>query len=154
MKNKSLYFIIGIVLVAIVSYIAYTGSKAHSLQTAQSGVIHVVAAENFYGDIVKQLGRNHVQVLSILSDPNVDPHEYESSVQDGEAVANANLVIENGLDYDTWMNKLLSASPNKNRILLTGGKLASHSLPDNPHIWYGVDNVQTIAGDITQAFKK
>jgi zinc/manganese transport system substrate-binding protein len=157
MKNKYLYVIIGIILIAVVGYGFYKGSKTQSsMQATQSGshVVNVVAAENFYGDITKQLGGSHVSVLSILSDPNADPHEYESSVQDAKAVANANIVIENGLDYDTWMDKLLSASPNSNRILLTGGKLASHPLPDNPHVWYGVDNVQTIAGKITDALKK
>ena len=48
-----------------------------------SGTVSVVAAENFYGDIVQQLGAGHVSVVSILSDPNADPHEFESSVQDG-----------------------------------------------------------------------
>ena len=113
-----------------------------------------MAAENFYGDIVKQLGGEHVSVTSILSNPNVDPHEYESDVQNALAVTNANVVIENGLDYDTWMDKLLSASPNKTRILLVGGKLANHPLPDNPHVWYGIDNIQTIAQAITNSLKK
>jgi zinc/manganese transport system substrate-binding protein len=157
MKNKWLYILIGIIIIAGLGYAVYKTSKAGSTtvsETTQTGVVRVVAAENFYGDIAKQLGGDHVQVVSILSDPNADPHEYESSVQDAEAVANANIVIENGLDYDTWMDKLLSASPNKNRVVLIGGKLASHPLPDNPHVWYGVDNVQTIAGKITDALKQ
>ena len=64
---------------------------------ADPGTISVVAAENFYGNIAKQLGGSHVTVTSILSNPNVDPHEYESNVQNALAVTHANLVIENGL---------------------------------------------------------
>jgi len=155
MKNKLLISIIGIIVIICIGAVLYKTSKTGSMtQTNQPGVVKVVAAENFYGDIVKQLGGSHVQVDSILSDPNADPHEYESSVQDAEAVANANIVIENGIDYDTWMDKLLSASPNSSRIVLVGGKLASHPLPDNPHVWYGVDNVQTITGDIVAALKQ
>jgi zinc/manganese transport system substrate-binding protein len=157
MKNKNLYIIIGIVLVAIVSYVAYKGSKVNSsMQTGQSGsqMIHVVAAENFYGDIIKQLGGNHVAVTSILSDPNVDPHEYESNVQDSIAISKADIVMKNGDDYDTWMDKLLSASPNKNRVVLTGADIADHKLADNPHVWYGVDNVKTIAQKITNMLKQ
>ena len=58
-----------------------------------------------------QIGGDTVIVTSILSDPNVDPHEYESSVEDATAIATADLVIENGGGYDDWMDKLLSASP-------------------------------------------
>ncbi len=130
-----------------------TGSGSSS-NTSTSTVINVVAAENFYGNVVSQLGGSHVNVTSILSDPNVDPHEYTSNVQTAQKVSTANLVIENGLGYDDWMDKLLSASPNSNRILLTGGKLADHPLPDNPHVWYGVNNMPAIAQGITDALKK
>ena len=119
-----------------------------------SKVINVVAAENFYGNVVTQLGGKHVNVTSILSDPNVDPHEYTSNVQTAQKVSKADLVIENGLGYDDWMDKLLSGSPNPNRILLTGGKLADHPLPDNPHVWYGVNNMPAITQGITDALKK
>ncbi|MGH7203449.1 MAG: metal ABC transporter solute-binding protein, Zn/Mn family, partial [Candidatus Levyibacteriota bacterium] len=111
MKNKYLYVIIGIILIAIVSYTIYKGNKTQSsMPTTQSGahVVNVVAAENFYGDITKQLGGSHVVVTSILSDPNVDPHEYESNVQDSIAISKADIVIKNGDNYDTWMDKLLS----------------------------------------------
>jgi zinc/manganese transport system substrate-binding protein len=125
-----------------------------SATLASSRIINVVAAENFYGDIVKQLGGSHVDVTSILSDPNVDPHEYTSSVQTALKVSQADLVLENGLGYDDWMDKLLSVSPASNRIVLTGGKIADHALPDNPHVWYGVDNIPAIAQAITDALKK
>jgi zinc/manganese transport system substrate-binding protein len=129
------------------------GSPASSGPSA-SNTITVVAAENFYGNIVEQLGAGHVSVVSILSDPNVDPHEYESSVQNGISVSKAQLVIQNGDDYDTWMDKLLSASPNPNRVVLVGANIANHKLTDNPHVWYGVDNIQDIAEAITAALEK
>ena len=122
--------------------------------TTSSKTINVVAAENFYGDIVKQLGGSHVSVTSILSDPNVDPHEYQSNFQDTKALKNADLVIKNGDDYDNWIDQLLSAQPNAHRTVLTGADIADHKLPDNPHVWYGIDNVQTIAKAITTTLKK
>ena len=121
---------------------------------SSSSTISVVAAENFYGDVVKQLGGSHVSVESILSDPNVDPHQYESNVQTAEVVSKAQLVIENGLGYDNWMNQLLSASPNPNRVVLVAGNSADHKLTDNPHVWYGFDNMATITQAITAALKK
>jgi zinc/manganese transport system substrate-binding protein len=157
MRNKWFIALIGLIVIIVIGYVFYKTTKTGGIMQANQsnlGVVKVVAAENFYGDITKQLGGNHVQVDSILSDPNADPHEYESSVQDAEAVSNADIVIENGFDYDTWMDKLLSASPNSNRVVLVMQKLAPHPLPDNPHMWYGVDNVQALAGDIVNALKQ
>ena len=116
--------------------------------------LKVVAAENFYGNIVSQLGGEKVNVTSILSDPNVDPHEYESSVDDAKAIASADLVIENSGGYDDWMDKLLSASTSSRRVLLKGFDIAPIKLPDNEHVWYDVDNVQAIAQTVTDSLKK
>ncbi len=153
-KTSLQYVLAGIVAISFgLSACGAAGSQAGAGPSA-SKTITVVAAENFYGNIVQQLGAGHVSVVSILSDPNVDPHEYESSVQNGISVSKAQLVIQNGDDYDTWMDKLLSASPNPNRIVLVGADIASHKLTDNPHVWYGIDNIQSIAGAITAALEK
>ncbi len=157
MKNKSVYLILVIIVLALAGFGFYKIAKTHSSmqsQTPNSGIVNIVAAENFYGDIVQQLGGSHVKVLSILSDPNADPHQYESDVQDGIAVAKADIVIENGEGYDTWMDKLLSASPNKNRVVLVGTEIADHKIEDNPHVWYGFDNVYTIADKISASLKQ
>jgi len=163
MSNKKILgLVLGILFVGILSYILKTGIfNQHSQQNSnnnaanqKSGTVKVVAAENFYGDVVKQLGGNYVSVTSILSDPNADPHEYESSVPDAVAVSQADIIVENGLEYDTWMDKLLSASPNSGRQVLVAGQIASHPLQDNPHVWYGIDNMQSIASAITNALKK
>jgi zinc/manganese transport system substrate-binding protein len=128
-----------------------TGGSAAS--TAAGRVIRVVAAENFYGDIVRQLGGKHVAVTSLLSNPNVDPHEYSSSVRDAEAVSDADIVVKNGGGYDDWMDKLLSATPNSERTVLSGFDLATTKLPDNEHVWYSIDNIKGIATAITGALK-
>lgn len=122
--------------------------------SVSSAAIPVVAAENFYGDVVKQIGGSHVDVTSILSDPNVDPHEYESNVNNAKAVTKARLVIESSGGYDDWMDKLLSASPNSSRLLIKGFDLAPTRLPDNVHVWYNVDNMTVIAQMMTDDLKK
>ncbi len=130
------------------------GTPASGTDTNPSAAVTIVAAENFYGDIARQVGGTHVSVTSILSDPNVDPHQYESSVQDSFIVGKANIVIENGVGYDSWMDKLLAASPNSNRIVLVGSSIAGTRLPDNPHVWYNVHNVIMVAQAIDAALKK
>ena len=153
-KNKRNNFSTLVVAMLSLTLALNACSGANTSPANDKGVISVVAAENFYGDIVQQLGAGHVSVVSILSDPNVDPHEFEFSVQNGMEVSKAQLVIENGADYDTWMDKLLSASPNPNRIVLTAANVASNPLPDNPHLWYGIDNIRTIAQNITADLEK
>lgn len=156
MKNEYLYLVFAIIAIAIMGILYKLNKPTDSSQITQPGsqTIHVVAAENFYGDIAKQLGKSRVQVFSLLSDPNSDPHEYESSVRDAEAVAKADVVIRNGENYDTWIDKIISASPNKNRIVLTAVDIATHKIKDNPHVWYGIDNVSDIAVKITETLKK
>ena len=71
--------------------------------------VKVVAAENFYGDLASQIGGANVAVTSILSNPEDDPHLFEASPETAKALTDAKVVIVNGVDYDPWMEKLLSA---------------------------------------------
>lgn len=130
------------------------GNSGLVTNTTTGGAIKIVAAEDFYGNIAQQLGGNKVSVTSIISNPDVDPHEYEASVQDGIAIANANIVIDNGLQYDTWMDKLMSASPSANRMVITAGAIAPEVLPNNPHVWYGIHNISAVAGAIANSLIK
>ena len=151
-SRKVLAALMSVLLMGIMVSACVSGPATSA--SSVPGVINVVAAENFYGDIVRQLGGSHVAVTSIISDPNVDPHEYESNPQTAIEVSSAQLVIENGLGYDSWMDKILSGSPNGSRVLLVAGQIASHRLPDNPHVWYGFDNMPGIAQAITKALKQ
>jgi zinc/manganese transport system substrate-binding protein len=105
------------------------------------GVIQVVAAEDFWGSLVAQLGGNQTSVLSIVTDPNTDPHEYETSTSDARTIANAQLVIVNGVGYDEWALQLIAADGNPNQIVLNVGDLngvavAGGIVAGNPHMWY------------------
>ena len=98
--------------------------------------VKVVAAENFYGDMASQIGGANVAVTSILSNPDEDPHLFEASPDTAKALTDAKVVIVNGVDYDPWMEKLLSAhnAPGRKEIIV--GKLVGHKPGDNPHLWY------------------
>ena len=111
----------------------------------------VVAAENFYGDIVGQIAGDHVRVTSIISDPSVDPHEYETNPRDAAAVANARLVIQNGLGYDTFIDHLVAASPNPQRTLIVVSALTGHVNGDNVHLWYDPATIPRVAQVILDA---
>jgi len=140
---------LGKAFAALAFYLCCAAGLAGSELCAEG--LRVVAAENFYGDIAAQIGGARVSVKSLLSDPNVDPHEYESSVDDAKAVADALLVVENGGGYDDWMDHLLSASPRKGRLLLKGYDLAVRRLPNNEHVWYDIDNALALAKALSRA---
>jgi zinc/manganese transport system substrate-binding protein len=98
--------------------------------------VKIVAAENFYGDMAAQVGGANVQVTSILSNPDQDPHLFEASVETAKALKDAKVVIANGLDYDPWIEKLLKASAAPGRKEIVVGALVGHEAGDNPHLWY------------------
>jgi zinc/manganese transport system substrate-binding protein len=121
-------------------------ATSSSPATTASHVVDVVAGENFWGNIVEQIGGDRVKVTSIISDPNADPHIYESDPKDAAAIAGAQLVIENGLGYDDFMAKLLSASKKSSRQVLSVQQvLAIKGDNPNPHVWYDTARLPEVA---------
>lgn len=121
------------------------------------GAIHpiqIVAAENFYGDIAQQLGGSHVQVNSILSNPEQDPHLFEASASTAKALSSAQLVVYNGVDYDPWMDKLLAAAKAPGRTAIVAGELLNRKTGDNPHLWYDPATMPAVAKAIAAALQR
>lgn len=121
--------------------------------SATPGVIKVVAGENFWGSIAAELGSSSVSVRSVVSDPNADPHEYESSTADARAFAEADLVILNGAGYDDWGQRLLGANSSSHRMVLNIAQVLGRKPGDNPHFWYSPAYVMTVADKITAEYK-
>ncbi len=109
-------------------------------------MINAVGAENEYANVLGQIGGRYVHVSSILNNPNTDPHTFESSPSVAEEVSSANLIVQNGVGYDTFMNKIESASPNSTRKTIVVQNLLE--LPDstpNPHLWYDPKTMPPVA---------
>jgi zinc/manganese transport system substrate-binding protein len=115
---------------------AATTTSSTSLTFQNSSGIKIVAAENFWGSLVSQLAGSKASVVSIVSDPNADPHEYESNTADAQAIANAQFVIANGAGYDQWALSLITASNTPNQIVLNVQQLLGLQSGVNPHFWY------------------
>ena len=131
------------------AFLSGCGGSAHA-----AGTLDVVAGENVYGSIASQIGGPHVSVTSLLSNPNADPHLFESSTASGLAVSEARVVIENGLGYDAFMTKLENASPSSDRAVLTVAKVLGVSGQDaNPHLWYDVPQLGRVARAIARALE-
>jgi len=117
-----------------------------STRPASGGApIAVLGTENFYADLLSQIGGSRVSATSLLNDPNADPHSFEASPQAAAAVSDARLVIENGLGYDTFMDHLLTASPDSARIVID--VQSALGLPDtaNAHVWYDPATMEKVA---------
>jgi zinc/manganese transport system substrate-binding protein len=116
-----------------------------STSVALAAPIKIVAAENFYGDIAKQIGGPDVSVTSILSNPDQDPHLFELSPSVARDVSATRIVIYNGIDYDPWMEKLLGAARSDDRKTIVVADLIGKKIGDNPHIWYDPVTVSALA---------
>ena len=116
--------------------------------------IPVLGTENFYADLLTQIGGSRVSATSILNDPNADPHEFESSPADAALAADARLVIVNGLGYDDFMQKLLGASNQPDRVVIDVQQLLGLADDVNVHIWYDPATMPKVAAAATDALSK
>lgn len=145
--------LVGMTLVAATALVVSACSSGSTSSPSSSGAIQVVAAESFWGSIAAQLGGDHVAVTSLITSPDVDPHDYEPTPQDGRVIAGAQYVISNGLGYDPWAAKAVDANPASDRKVLEIGNLLGLEEGDNPHRWYFPDDVQRVIERITADYK-
>lgn len=111
--------------------------------------IAVVTTQNVWGSIVGQLGGSRVTVTSVVTDPNVDPHDYQSTPRTARALAVARYVVVNGAGYDSWADSLLNANESSSRTVLTIATLLGKNDGDNPHFWYSPRYVGQVANRVT-----
>ena len=133
---------------------ALLGFGAMTPAAAADGKVAVVAAENMYGDIAAQIGGDKVAVTSLISNPTQDPHLFEASPTAVRALADAQVAIVNGADYDPWMEKLLAASPNPKRSVVSAAALMGRKPGDNPHLWYDPATMPRVAEAVAAALTK
>jgi zinc/manganese transport system substrate-binding protein len=134
-------------LSALVLALAIAGcAAAAGAAPAGKGQIVAVGAENEYANVISQIGGRYVSVTPIESNPNTDPHTFEASPSVAQVVGAARLVVQNGVGYDTYMNKIESAQPSSTRKVIDVQKLLG--LPDstpNPHLWYAPRTMPAVA---------
>jgi zinc/manganese transport system substrate-binding protein len=138
---------------AMLSVIAVLAGAACSSATAtdRSGALTAVGAENEYASVIGQIGGKYVHVTAIESNPNTDPHSFEASPSVAHVVSSAQLIVQNGLGYDSYMNKIESAAPSSGRKVIEVQKLLG--LPDstpNPHLWYDPKTMPAVASAVAR----
>lgn len=107
--------------------------------------IPVVAAENFYAEMATAIGGDRVAVQAVMSNPDQDPHLFETSPSVARSIADARIVIYNGADYDPWAEKMVEASKGKDRMVIVVADLVGRKTGDNPHLWYDPATAPAVA---------
>lgn len=126
---------------------------APAVAAVPAGMLSVVAAESQYGSVAAQVGGRYVRVAAVERNPNTDPHSYEVSPQVAREIAGADVVIENGLGYDSFMSRLTAASPNRHRRVLNVQRLLHlPSTTRNPHLWYDPRTMPAVAAALAADF--
>jgi zinc/manganese transport system substrate-binding protein len=139
--------------VAIAAAVALLSATSAWAQTSTKP-INIVAAENFYGDLAKQIGGTDVKVTSIMSNPDQDPHLFEVSPSVGRNVSGAQIVLYSGIDYDPWMEKLLKAAKSGDRKIIVAADLVGKKTGDNPHVWYDPATMLAVAKSLSDALSE
>jgi zinc/manganese transport system substrate-binding protein len=132
-----------------VALLASACSSALGSTHAAAGVIVAVGAENEYANVISQVGGKYVQANAIMSNPNTDPHTFEASASVARTVSEAQLVVQNGVGYDTFMNTIENAAPNSARkVIVVQNLLGLPTDTPNPHLWYKPSTMPAVANAI------
>jgi len=135
-----------VISLAAAAGLTATACSASSASSTGSSRVVAVGAENEYANVISQIGGKYVSVTAIESNPNTDPHEFEASPVDASEVSKAQLIVQNGVGYDGYMNKIESSSPSSSRKIIDVQTL--RGLPDstpNPHLWYSPQTMPAVA---------
>jgi zinc/manganese transport system substrate-binding protein len=125
------------------------GCSSSSASGSGGDAIVSVGAENEYANVIQQVGGNYVQVSAIMSNPNTDPHTFEASASVARVVSAAQLVVQNGVGYDTFMNTIENAAPSSSRkVIVAQNLLGLPTGTPNPHLWYKPGTMPAVANAV------
>ncbi len=147
---------LAVVLVLGVGLAGCAGSSSSTGSAGSAGsarIVAVTAAENFWGSVAAQVGGVHAHVVSIITNPNTDPHAYEPTAADARTLSASAMVVENGIGYDPWVDHLLSAD-NGGQTVLNVGTLLGIAPGGNPHRWYDPSDVRQVVATLVADYQR
>ena len=132
LKDARLPIAVGVVAVTVVTSMIVLGTRA-----PRAGEPVVVAGVSQWGALARAALGDRAKVVTLLTDPNADPHSHEATTADAAYVAEAAIVIENGAGYDTWLSQLVDARATRPRVINVAN-LVHVATGTNPHLFYDV----------------
>ncbi|GAA4558950.1 metal ABC transporter solute-binding protein, Zn/Mn family [Streptomyces collinus] len=144
---------------ASLALLAGCGSSSDSADAKSAPArVAVVASTNVWGDIARRIGGDRVDVTSVISDPDQDPHSYEADPQNQLALSKAKVVVENGGGYDDFVDRMLKSGHNDSAEVINAVEVSGKTAPEggelNEHVWYDFPTVAEVAGRISAALAK
>lgn len=130
-----------------------------SSSAAMAGTVNAVASFSVLGDIVQQVGGEHVKVTSLIG-PGSDPHTFSPTPQDSITLNKADVVFVSGLGLEGWTDRLVSASGYKGDVITASEGIQTRSMIDDgekmvdPHAWNSMANGVTYATNVMNALIK
>ncbi len=125
-----------------------------------NGLPYVMATESFLGDIAQNVAGSRIKVDTLLP-VTVDPHEYQPKPRDVTRLAQAQVLIVNGLGYEAWLQKTLDSLGGQRQVIVTTNGLVPAPDPTgqhpegDPHMWmnphFAINYVQQIQVGLAQA---
>jgi zinc/manganese transport system substrate-binding protein len=119
--------------------------------------LKVLATFSILGDFVKNVGGDRVEVATLVG-PNSDAHVYAPAPADAKKVADAKVVIVNGLGYEGWMSRLARASGSKAPVVVASKGVKERTAAGghghggaDPHAWQSVANAKVYVANIRDA---
>lgn len=117
--------------------------------------INIVAAENFYGNLAKEIGGDKVVVTNIISNPNADPHLFAITAKTSLEISKAQVIIYNGAAYDKWIEQILKTQTLAVSEIINVADITNLNQPNiNPHIWYQPSTMPVLATKLTNVLIK
>ncbi|MBM3995020.1 MAG: metal ABC transporter substrate-binding protein [Planctomycetes bacterium] len=138
-------------LLALAALTIFLGGCSNNAR--RPGRVRVVATYSILGDLVQNVAGDSAEVTTLVG-PDCDAHTFEPTPKDGVSLAEADIVFENGVNFEGWLDKLHKSSKSKaKRIVVTeglqlrGGECnhahkpgEKHEHEDDPHVWHDVKN--------------
>ena len=150
LKRRTLAAAIAVVA-ALVVVVAVVIVRAAPTNASSKPVI--VAGVSQWGALASQVVGSDATVVSLLTDPNADPHNHEATTSDAINVSRATIVIENGAGYDTWLAKLVQARSGP-PVVINVAKLVGVRTGQNPHVFYSVAAAKRFVGALAKDLKR
>lgn len=117
--------------------------------------IRVLTSLNFYGEVAQKVAGKYGQVTSLINSSSVDPHDYQPGTTQAQQMEKANLVIQNGLGYDSWLTKLANSTSDHHFIMVNVGRqVAGKKNGDNEHVWYEPSTIKKLALKLAAQYGK
>ena len=113
-------------------------------------MVRVVTTTTQLTDFVRVVGGDRVQVYAVVK-ANVDPHDYEPSPADVKAIADADVVVQNGIGLEKWFARTVKSASPKGEVVV--GSQGARIRKDDPHLWHDPTNAKVMRAGMGATFR-